>query len=116
MQVLVGGMPANARVLDRGVAVAAVDAVAGDVALVAELDRLLARDARLGHPRRPIDLVDRPSRPATTNTAPKILTREIVFALRWKICDIDRATAVSSELTVFLHGSAHADFVKRVAI
>ena len=45
MQVLVGGMPANDDVFDRGVAVAAVDAVAGDVALVAELDRLLARDA-----------------------------------------------------------------------
>src|SRR5471030_1070652 len=37
-------------VFDGGVAVAAVDAVAGDVALVAELDRLLARDARVGHP------------------------------------------------------------------
>ena len=37
-------------------AVAAVDAVAGDVALVAELDRLLARDAGLGDPGRAIDL------------------------------------------------------------
>ena len=45
MQVLVGGMPAKGRILDRGVAVAAVEAVAGDVALVAELDGLLARDA-----------------------------------------------------------------------
>ena len=24
------------------------------------------------------------------NTAPKMLTREIVLALRWKICDIGR--------------------------
>ena len=46
MQVLVGGMPANAESLDRRVAVAAVDAVAGDVVLVAELDRLFARDVR----------------------------------------------------------------------
>ena len=39
-------------------AVAAVDAVAGDVALVAELDGLLARDVRLGHPGRAIDFVE----------------------------------------------------------
>ena len=26
--------------------------------------------------------------PATKNTAPKMLTREIVFVLRWKTCDI----------------------------
>ena len=58
MQVLVGGMPANGGLLDRGVAVAAVDADAGDVVLVAELDRLLARDARLGHPGRAVDLVE----------------------------------------------------------
>src|ERR1043166_3736665 len=32
----------------------------------------------------------RPSRPAMKKTAPKMLTREIVFALRWKICDIGR--------------------------
>ena len=83
MQVLVGGMPANARVLDRGVAVAAVDAVAADVALVAELDRLLARDVRLGDPGRPIHLRDEPQqRQPTKNTAPKMLTRAIVFVLR----------------------------------
>src|SRR5207244_1022074 len=46
------------RILDRRVAVAAVDAVAGDVSFVAELDRLLARDARLGDPRRAVDLVE----------------------------------------------------------
>ena len=44
-------MPANGDVFDRRVAVAAVDAVAGDVALVAELDRLFARDVDVGHPR-----------------------------------------------------------------
>src|SRR5579862_2431050 len=43
------------RVLDRGVAVPAVETVAGDVPLVAELNRLFARDARLRHPRRTID-------------------------------------------------------------
>src|SRR3954465_2507421 len=32
----------------------------------------------------------RPSRPAMKNTAPKMLTRAIVLALRWKICDIYR--------------------------
>src|SRR5205085_2840123 len=48
--------PREARFLDRGVAVAAVDAIAGDVAFVAELDRLLARDARAGNPRRPVYL------------------------------------------------------------
>ena len=41
-------MPANADVLDRGVAVAAVDAEPADVVLVAERHRLLARDAGLG--------------------------------------------------------------------
>ena len=46
------------RILDRGVAVPAVDAVAGDVPFVAELDRLLARDARAGDPRRAIDLLE----------------------------------------------------------
>ena len=53
----------NAReggVLDRRVAVAAVDAIAGDVALVAELDRLFARDVRLGHPGRAVDRVGEP--------------------------------------------------------
>src|SRR5262249_40417863 len=46
------------RLLDRRVAVAAVDAVARDVPLVAELDRLLARGARLRHPRRSIHFVE----------------------------------------------------------
>src|SRR2546423_7060547 len=32
----------------------------------------------------------RPSSPAMKKTAPKILSRAIVFALRWKICDIGR--------------------------
>src|SRR5215467_5137742 len=36
----------------------AVDAVAADVTFVAELDGLLARDARLRDPRRSIDLVE----------------------------------------------------------
>src|SRR2546427_368644 len=52
------GDPGEGRILDRRVAVAAVDAVAGDVSLVAELDRLLARDARLGDPGRAVDLVE----------------------------------------------------------
>src|SRR5688572_23040846 len=47
----------EARGLDGGVTVAAVDAVAGHVALVAELDRLLARHVDLRHPRRAIDLI-----------------------------------------------------------
>ena len=71
------------RILDRGVAVAAVDAVAGDVALVAELNRLLARDVRASviHGER-FTSAKRPSRPAMKKTAPKMLTRAIVFALR----------------------------------
>src|SRR5580765_4989067 len=39
-------------------AVAAIDAVARDMALVAELNRLIACDVRLGHPRGAIDLVE----------------------------------------------------------
>src|ERR1700730_7264540 len=54
IQVLVGGMPANAE-SSKGVAVAAVDAVAGDVALVTELNRLLACHLDLGHPGRAVD-------------------------------------------------------------
>src|SRR5207249_9876499 len=50
--------PGEGRILDRRVAVAAVDAVAGDVAFVAELNRLLARDARFGDPRRAVDFVE----------------------------------------------------------
>ena len=42
------------RILDRGVAVAAVDAVAADVSLVAELNRLFARDEGAGHPGRAV--------------------------------------------------------------
>src|SRR5262252_6104689 len=42
-------------------AIAAVDAVARDVPLVAELNRLLARDVRLGHPRRAIDCAEQPA-------------------------------------------------------
>ena len=49
------------RRLDRRVAVATIDAVAGDVALVAELNRLLARDARLGDPRRSVHGVEEPA-------------------------------------------------------
>src|SRR4051812_23794562 len=56
-----GGNPGERGVLDRGVAVAAVDAVAGDVPLVTELDRLLARDVRLGDPRRAIDFAEQPA-------------------------------------------------------
>jgi hypothetical protein len=40
------------------VAVATVDAVAGDVPLVAELNRLRAGDAGLRHPRRAVHLVE----------------------------------------------------------
>src|SRR5581483_1887284 len=40
------------------VAIAAVDAVAGDVTFVAELDRLLARHVRLGDPGRAVDFVE----------------------------------------------------------
>ena len=43
MQVWVGGKPAYAERLDRGVAVAAVDAELAGVVLVAERHRLLAR-------------------------------------------------------------------------
>src|SRR5262249_30588531 len=43
------------RLLDRRVAVAAVDAVTADVALVAELNRLLPRNLRAGNPRRSRD-------------------------------------------------------------
>src|SRR5207237_5661317 len=43
--------PCERRILDRRMAVPAVDAVAGDVAFMAELNRLLARDVRLCHPR-----------------------------------------------------------------
>ena len=50
-------MPAKRGRFDGRVAVAAIDAVAGDVAFVAELDRLLARDVDLRHPRRSIDLI-----------------------------------------------------------
>src|SRR5436309_534453 len=53
----------NARergILDRRVTVAAVEAVARDVAFVAELDRLLARDARLRHPGRTRDFGRQP--------------------------------------------------------
>jgi hypothetical protein len=47
----------EARRLDSCVTVAAVDAVAGHVALVAELDRLLAGHIDLRDPRRAIDLI-----------------------------------------------------------
>src|SRR5207249_6026116 len=43
------------RVFNRGVTVAAIDTVAGDMALVAELDGLFARDAGLGYPGRTAD-------------------------------------------------------------
>src|SRR5438552_15903048 len=43
------------RLLDRRVTVPAIDAVSGDVPLVAELDRLLARNVRFGYPRRTVD-------------------------------------------------------------
>ena len=46
-----GRNPREPGVFDGGMAVAAVDAVACDVAFVAELNRLFARDPRLGHPR-----------------------------------------------------------------
>src|SRR5262249_54788364 len=46
--------------LDRGMAVAAVDAVAGDVPLVAELNRLFARDVRFGDPGRAVDFAEQP--------------------------------------------------------
>ena len=46
------------RGLDGRVAIAAIDAVTRDVALVAELDGLFARDVDLRHPRRSIDLIN----------------------------------------------------------
>ena len=46
------------RIFDRRVAIAAIDAVAGDVAFVTELNGLLAGDARLRHPGGAIDLVE----------------------------------------------------------
>ena len=51
MQVLVGGIPAKEESLDGRVAIPAVEAVAGDVALVAELDGLFARDVDVSDPR-----------------------------------------------------------------
>ena len=57
-------------------------AVAGHVALVAELDGPLARDcACVTHGDRLISS-ERPRRPAMMKTAPKLLSRAIVFALR----------------------------------
>src|SRR5262249_5004902 len=46
------------RVLDRRVAVAAVDAVTRDVPFVAELNWLFARDVHVGHPRRAAHLAE----------------------------------------------------------
>ena len=47
-------------ILDRRMAVAAIDAVAGDVTLMAELNRLFAGDLRVGDPRGAMDLGDQP--------------------------------------------------------
>ncbi len=66
-------------------AVAAIDAVAGDMALVAELNRLIACDVRLGHPRGAIDLVEQAEQRDDREYGAKILTRAMVLVLRWKI-------------------------------
>src|SRR6185503_15122315 len=50
------------RLLDRGVAVAAIDTELTGVVLVAELDGLRARDRFLGHVRRPVDEREHPER------------------------------------------------------
>jgi hypothetical protein len=57
-------------------AVAAVDAVAADMPFVTELDRLFPGDVRVGG----ICAMSH-SRKAITKTAPKMLTREMVFVL-----------------------------------
>src|SRR5438552_15406876 len=59
------------RVLDRRMTVAAVDSVPGDVALVAELDRLLARDMGAGHPWRPIHFRDEHEKPGNEEHGPE---------------------------------------------
>src|SRR5262249_48865953 len=54
----------NAReggILDRRVAIAAVDAVARNVPLVAELNRLFARNVRFGDPGRSVDRAEQPA-------------------------------------------------------
>ena len=43
MHTWVGGNPGEGRLLDRAVAIAAIDPLVAHVVLVAELDRLLAR-------------------------------------------------------------------------
>jgi hypothetical protein len=47
-------------ILDRRMAVTAIDAVAGDVTLMTELNRLFAGDLRVGDPRGAMDLGDQP--------------------------------------------------------
>ena len=76
--------------LHRGVAVAAVDAELAGVVLVAERHRLLARDARLRDIRGAVDERQPQSAGDDENTAPKILSREKVLVLRWKICAMNR--------------------------
>jgi len=58
------------------------DPVAGDVALVAELNRLFAGDPRGRDPRRAIDLGDEGQGEPRRRIRREMLRREIVFALR----------------------------------
>src|SRR5205823_4957578 len=55
-----GRNPGERRLLDRGVAVATVDADRADVVRVGELDRLLAGDRLLGRVRGRLEVVEKP--------------------------------------------------------
>ena len=89
MQVSVGGMPANADLLDRGVAVAAVDAEAADVVLVAERHRLLARDVLPGDIGRAHDHVAKPDQQHRQDCKPQArITPAMASARGRKICAI----------------------------
>ena len=66
-------------------AVAAVDPQPADVMLMAERHRLLALDPLIvAYGERTMPPITHSTKP-TTKTAPKIVTRERVLALRWKI-------------------------------
>src|SRR5262249_24925476 len=107
--------PCKRRVLHRGVAVPAVDAVAGDVALVAELNRLLARDLRLREPRRAIDLIEevekgRDEENGAEDADPSNRVRGAVKDLRHRDGGYDLTEGDPSLLP--FRGQAEAHFVK----
>ena len=66
-----GGDPREIRRLHRGVTVAAVDAQAGDVMLMAERHGLLADDALIGRVRRTDDSADGPEHKTDNEDSPK---------------------------------------------